>query len=146
MSISEIKGFVFENYYKRFGFFKIIGYNSVKRLYQKDLLQLANKLQKNVTNPRNAKEHYQSFITKKNKKSVRQSEINTFFLSATTPALPHYPEITDRYSQQYGRLSFSLHFIIQTPFHSPSPSCTSFLNPKASQDPHTPLTPLTDFQ
>ena len=58
MSISEIKGFIFENYYKRIGFSKIIGYNSVKRLYWKDLLLLANKLLKNVTNPRNAKEHY----------------------------------------------------------------------------------------
>ena len=38
------------------------------------------------------------------------------FLSATTPATPHYPEFTDRYSTQYGRLSFSLHFMIHTAF------------------------------
>ena len=139
MSISEIKGFIFENYYKRIGFSKIIGYNSLKRLYQKDLLLFANKLLKNVTN-------HQSFITKKNKKSIRRSEINTFFLSATMPAAPHYPEFTSRYSPRYGRLSFSLHFLIHTPFHFPSTTCTSFLNPKASPDSHTPLTPLTDFQ
>ena len=39
-----------------------------------------------------------------------------FFLSATIPAMPHYPEITDKYSLQYGRLSFSLHFMIHTAF------------------------------
>ena len=71
-----------------------------------------------------------------------------FFLSATTPTTPHYPEFTDRYSTQYGRLSFSLHFMIHTPFYFPSPTSTSFLNPNAAPDPCTPpsLTPLTDFQ
>ena len=68
------------------------------------------------------------------------------FLSATIPATPHYPEITDRYSPQYRRLSFSLHFMIHIAFLS------SFLHfqilsqsPKASPDPCTPpfLTPLT---
>ena len=39
-----------------------------------------------------------------------------FFLSATIPTTPHYPEFTDRYSPQYGRLSFSLHFVIHTAF------------------------------
>ena len=31
-----------------------------------------------IHDPRNAKEHYQSFIRKKNTKSVRQSEIITY--------------------------------------------------------------------
>ena len=35
----------------------------------------ANKL---IKNPRNPKEHYQSFIRKKNRKSVKQSEIITY--------------------------------------------------------------------
>ena len=39
-----------------------------------------------------------------------------FFLSATTLAAPHYPEFTERYSPQNGRLSFLLHFMIHTPF------------------------------
>ena len=71
-----------------------------------------------------------------------------FFLSLTTPATPHYPEFTDRYSPQYGRLSFSLHYMINTPFYFPSPTSTYFLNPKTTQDLCTPpsLTPLTDFQ
>ena len=36
---------------------------------------LANKLIKNIPDPRNAKEHYESFLRKKNRKSVKQSEI-----------------------------------------------------------------------
>ena len=39
-----------------------------------------------------------------------------FFLSATISAMPHYPEFTDRYSPQYGKLSFSLRFTIHTAF------------------------------
>ena len=42
---------------------------------KKDLLLLANKLIKKVPASRNAKEHYQSFIEKKIRKSVKQSEI-----------------------------------------------------------------------
>ena len=42
---------------------------------KKDLLLLANKLIKKVPASRNAKEHYQSFIKKKIRKSVKQSEI-----------------------------------------------------------------------
>ena len=69
-----------------------------------------------------------------------------FFLSATTLAVPNYPEFTERYSPQYGRLSFSLNFMIHTPFQFFSPTFTSFLNPKAAPDPYTLITPLTDFQ
>ena len=39
---------------------------------------LANKLIKNIPDPRNAKEHYESFLRKKNRKSVKQSEIVTY--------------------------------------------------------------------
>ena len=44
-----------------------------------------------------------------------------FFLSATIPATPHYAEITDRYSPQYGKSSFSLHFMIHIIFLSSFP-------------------------
>ena len=48
MSISEIKDFTFENYYKKIGFSKKISYNSMKHLTKKkDLLSLTNKL-KNI--------------------------------------------------------------------------------------------------
>ena len=78
MSINEIKDFIFEKYCKQIGFSKKISYNSMKHLTKKDLLSLANKLIKNIPDPRNAKEHYQSFIIKKNRKSVKQSEIITY--------------------------------------------------------------------
>ena len=42
------------------------------------MLFLANKLIEKIPDPRNAKEHYQSFIRKKNAKSVQQSEIITY--------------------------------------------------------------------
>ena len=45
---------------------------------KKDLLLLASKLIEKIPDSRNAKEHYQSFIRKKNTKSVKQSEIITY--------------------------------------------------------------------
>ena len=59
--------FIFENYDKRMGFSKENSYYTMKYLKNKDLLLLANKLIENI----NAKKHYQSFIRKKNKKSVK---------------------------------------------------------------------------
>ena len=43
---------------------------------KKDLL--VNKLIYKIPDPRNAKEHYQSFIRKKNTNSVKKSEIITY--------------------------------------------------------------------
>ena len=39
---------------------------------------LVNKLIEKLPNPRNAKEHYESFLRKKNRKSVKESEIITY--------------------------------------------------------------------
>ena len=50
----------------------------MKRLKKTDLLFLANKFIGKISDRRNAKEHYQSFIRKKNRKSVKQSKIITF--------------------------------------------------------------------
>ena len=50
----------------------------MKHLQRKDLLSLANKLIEKIPDPRNAKEHYQSFIRKKNTKSVKPSKIITY--------------------------------------------------------------------
>ena len=71
MSVNEIKGFIFENYYKQIGFSKNNSYYSMKRL-KKDLLLLANEFIEKISDPHNAKEHYQCFIRKKNTKSVKQ--------------------------------------------------------------------------
>ena len=43
----------------------------MKPLKEKDLLLLANKVIERMPDLRNAKEHYQSFIRKKNTKSVK---------------------------------------------------------------------------
>ena len=42
------------------------------------MLLLANKLIEKIPDPQNAKEHYQSFIGKKNTKLVKQSEIISY--------------------------------------------------------------------
>ena len=71
MSVNEIRDFIFESYCKRIGFSKENSYYSMKCFKQKDLLLLANKLIEKIPDPRNAKGHYQSFIRKKNTKSVK---------------------------------------------------------------------------
>ena len=45
---------------------------------KKDLLLLANTLIEKISDPCYTKEHYQSFLRKKNIKSVKQSEIITY--------------------------------------------------------------------
>ena len=56
-----------------FDFQKKISYNSMKQLNKTDLLLLANKLIKNIPDPCNAKEHYQSFIIKEKQKTSKTS-------------------------------------------------------------------------
>ena len=77
MSANEIRAFIFGNYYKQIGFSKANIHYSMKRLKKKDLLFLENKFIEKITNLRNAKEHYQTFIRKKTRKSVKQSQIIT---------------------------------------------------------------------
>ena len=76
MSVNEIRGFIFKNYYKRIGFSKDNNYYLMKRLKNKDLF--ATKLIEKIPDPCNAKEHYQSFISNKNTKLVKQSKIITY--------------------------------------------------------------------
>ena len=77
MSINEIRYFILENYYKRTGFSKENSYYSTKHLKRKDLLLVANNLTENTPDPRNAKQHYESFLRQKKRASVKQSEIIT---------------------------------------------------------------------
>ena len=51
---------------------------TLQKKKKKDLLLLANKLIEKIVDLDNAKEHYQSFIRKKNARSVKQSEIITY--------------------------------------------------------------------
>ena len=50
---------------------------SMKQSKKKDLLLLANKLIEKIPDTVNAKEHYQSFIRKKNNKLVKKPKIIT---------------------------------------------------------------------
>ena len=50
----------------------------MKRLKRKCLLLLANKLIEKIPDPHNAKQHYQLFIRRKKRKSVKQSKIITY--------------------------------------------------------------------
>ena len=78
MSVNEIRDFFLENHYKRIGFSKENTYYSMKCLKRKDLLLLANKFIEKIPHPCNAKEYYESFLIKKNRKSLKQSEIITY--------------------------------------------------------------------
>ena len=79
MTVSELRDFMFENYYKRIRFVKERNYYSMECLKRKDLLMLATKLIENKADPCNDKKHYQSFLRKKKtkKNSVKQSKIIT---------------------------------------------------------------------
>ena len=57
MSSNVNRDFIFENYYKRIGFFKENSYYSMKRL-KKLLLLLVKKLIAKIPNPRNAIENF----------------------------------------------------------------------------------------
>ena len=72
MSVNNIRYFIFDNYYKQIGFSKESSYYSMKHFKRNDLLLFPNKLIEKVPDPRNAKEHYESFLKKKNRKSVKQ--------------------------------------------------------------------------
>ena len=60
---------VFENYYKQIGFSKENSYYSVKRL--KKIIVTCKQINRKNIYLCNAKKHYQSFIKKKNRKSVK---------------------------------------------------------------------------
>ena len=74
MTANEIRDFIFKNYYKRIGFSKENSYYSMKHK-KKDLQLFPIKLTEKIPDPRNAREHYQLFMRKKNTKSTKQSKI-----------------------------------------------------------------------
>ena len=80
MNGNEIRNFIYGNYYKPIGFFEEISYCSLKLLKKERLLLLTNKFIKNILAAPNAKEHYESFLRKKNRKPVKKSEIITYQL------------------------------------------------------------------
>ena len=76
----------------------------MKCFNKKELLLLANKLIKNVRDLCNAKEHYRSFVIKKNSKLVRQLEIITyqqkcFGIVDTKSIITEHPKILHKLSK-----------------------------------------------
>ena len=53
----------------------IIRWNTWKKKKKKRFVVACKQINRNKPDPRNAKEHYQSFIRKKSTKSVKQSKI-----------------------------------------------------------------------
>ena len=73
MSVNEIRDFIFENYYKQIGFSKESSYYSMKHLRKTRFIAACEQINKKIPDSCNAKEHYQSFIRKKNIKSVKRN-------------------------------------------------------------------------
>ena len=75
MSVNEIRDILLENLYKHVGFSKENSYYSKKHQRKKYLQLFATKLAAKISYSSNDKERYQSFIRRKNKKSVKQWKI-----------------------------------------------------------------------
>ena len=75
MPANEIRDFIFQNYYKIIGFSKENSYYSMKRL--KKIIVACKEINIKIPVSHNAKEHYWSFMKKKNTKWVKQTKINT---------------------------------------------------------------------
>ena len=69
-----------------------------------EILLLANKLIEKISDTDNVKEHYQSFIRKKNRKSVKKSEIityqpKTFDTVVIKSVITEYPKTSHKLSK-----------------------------------------------
>ena len=76
MTVNELLDFIFENYYwickrKRSLFYKLL-----------DLQLFVTKVTEKILDPSNANKYYNSYLKKKNTKSVKQSKITTHQLKA----------------------------------------------------------------
>ena len=89
------------------------------------MLLAANKLIEKVLDPRNAEEHYQSFLRAKNRKSIKESEIityqpKTFEKSNITDkksSIPEHPKTTSKLGKTIGKaekLGFKSYLYIHT--------------------------------
>ena len=78
----------------------------MKSLTEEYLLLLARKLTEKTHDSRNGKEHYQSFIRKKNRKSVKQSEIITYQRKTfENPNIVDIKSVITEHPETYHKLS-----------------------------------------
>ena len=84
MSVNDIRDFIFENNYKQITFSKENRNHLMKRLKKKTAARFVvafKQINEKIPDPRNVKEHDQSFIRKENTKSINQSQITTYQLN-----------------------------------------------------------------
>ena len=78
--MKELKNFIFENYYIRFGFAKESSYYSMKHQKKKGLQLLETKLIEKIPDATNAKQYYQSCLhkTEENTKKTQKKKIQNY--------------------------------------------------------------------
>ena len=119
MSVNEIRDFTFENNYKTVGFSKENSYYTMKRLKRKYLLLLACKLIEKIPDSRNAKEYYRLFRRKKNRKSVKQSEIITYQPKTfQNPNIVDIKSIIKEHAKTLNKLSKTIRLVEKVDFNS----------------------------
>ena len=105
-SFHEFRDFIFENYYKQIGFAKENSYYSIRHQKKRDLKLFATKLMEKIPDPSNTKEHYNSFLKRKNTKSVKRSKIITHQLKAIEkPKIVDIKSITKEHPKISHKLS-----------------------------------------
>ena len=90
MSVNKIRDFIFKNYYKELDFLKktvIIQWNAWKKWF----IYACKQIKRKIADPRNVKEHYQSFIRKKHTKLANQ--LKNKYLSTKTFENPNIVDI-----------------------------------------------------
>ena len=75
MKINELRDF--ENYYRRIEVSKENSYYSIKRHREKRSTIVSKKIKRKIPDPSNVKEYYQSYLKRKNIKSVKRSKTIT---------------------------------------------------------------------
>ena len=119
MSVNEIRDFTFENNYKTVRFSKENSYYSMKRLKRKYLLLLASKLIEKIPDSRNTKEYCRLFRRKKNRKSVKQSEIITYQPKTfENPNIVDIKSIIKEHAKTLNKLSKTIRRVEKVGFNS----------------------------
>ena len=71
MTVKELRDFIFENCYGRFGFPNENSYYSIKSQKKNELSLLETKLIERIPNTTNTKQYYQSHMNRKSTKLVK---------------------------------------------------------------------------
>ena len=90
--MKELKNFIFENYYIRFGFAKESSYYSMKHQKKQDLQLIETKLMEKIPDATNAKQYYQSCLHKteeNTKKNTKEKNIKLFKRSKIVTEQPN---------------------------------------------------------